>query len=161
MKSYLLSVVALRYGLPGKDLGTLHGEDWLVWEPGTWHAPPRAGNTLLASPTALTPTTGEALAIPLERKVEVVVGRDPKSTISINDGTLSAAHLTLQVVSGKWTVKDLGSRNGTKLDGLPLSPKLPLPINSGARIQAGDVMLTFYSPEGMRERLTRFLAEAR
>jgi pSer/pThr/pTyr-binding forkhead associated (FHA) protein len=161
VKSYLLSVVALRYGLPGKDLAKLHVEDWLVWEPGTWKAPPRAGNTLLASPNSLTPANGEALAIPLERKIEVVVGRDPKSQIAINDGTLSASHLVLAVVSGKWTVKDLGSRNGTKLDGLALTPKLPLPIESGARIQAGDVMLTFYSPEGMRQRLEKFLAETR
>jgi pSer/pThr/pTyr-binding forkhead associated (FHA) protein len=162
LKSYLLSVLAIRFGLPGKDLSQLHGEEWLVWEPGTWHAPPRSGATLVASPSTLQPpTAGEALVIPLDRKSEFVLGRDPGSQIAINDGTLSATHLVLSVLGNIWTIKDLASRNGTKLDGTRLMPKLALPLQSGARIQAGDVMITFYSPEGMRGRLASFLEQAK
>ena len=151
----MLSVLALRYGRPGaQQVEELNSCDWVVWEPGAWHAP-RTHDTLVAEGVRhAQPTEGEALAIPLERAgKELLVGRDPKAQIPINDATLSAIHLALVPGDVGWAVRDLGSRNGTKVNGLKLAPQLPFPLRNGAQIDAGGVRLTFYTTEGMRSRL--------
>ena len=160
LKNYRVSVLALRYGAPdGSALHRLHGEEWLVWEPGTWHAPPRSGDTLVESSQApLQLNQSEPLAFPLARGAkEIVVGRSPKSSIAVNDGTLSGSHFVLSSEEGIWTIKDLGSSNGTELDGQQAPANLAMPLRSGMQIRAGEVTLTFYSSDGMLERLQAFL----
>lgn len=70
----------------------------------------------------------------------------------VDDGTLSRAHLLLRVQDGRWTVEDLRSSNGTRVDGAALDGK-PIPIEPGARIEAGSVRLTFYDAKGLYLRL--------
>jgi hypothetical protein len=152
----MLSVLVLRFARSGgRPLDELHPDEWLVWEPGTWHVPRTQDTLVAAGGTSNAAAGGEALAIPLERTgPEVVLGRDPKAGIQINDATLSALHLALVPAAGGWSVRDLGSRNGTRVDGLKLAPQLLFPLKPGAQIEAGTVRLTYYSGEAMRERLT-------
>ena len=160
LKNYRVSVLALRYGAPdGSALHRLHAEEWIVWEPGMWHAPPRSGDTLVESSQApLQLAQSEPLAFPLARgATEIVVGRSPKSAIAVNDGTLSAAHFALSMEDQRWVIRDLGSSNGTELDGHPAPANLALPLRNGMQIRAGEVTLTFYSAEGMLGRLQAFL----
>jgi pSer/pThr/pTyr-binding forkhead associated (FHA) protein len=55
--------------------------------------------------------------------------------------------------SSRWTVRDVGSKNGTWLDEVPLSPGEPRLLSNGARILAAHVCLTFYEPIGLLGRL--------
>jgi pSer/pThr/pTyr-binding forkhead associated (FHA) protein len=82
----------------------------------------------------------------------VVIGR-AQSDFDVNDATVSLKHLTLADDGYRWTVADLNSRNGSKLDGLRLGEKHE-PLFNGAEIAIGSVRLTYYLPNGMFERLT-------
>ena len=55
---------------------------------------------------------------------EHLVGRAPNCSLRINERYVSAQHAVVRWVDGHWEVKDLGSRNGTFVD--------------GSRIKAGD-----------------------
>jgi len=158
MKSYLLSTLATQLATGGvKGFSTMHPHDWLVWEPGAWRPPNRT--TLVMAGGAIDPSkAGEALALALEPKKgapgQVTLGRGDDCVITINDGTLSQLHLTfMQTSEGGWTVRDAGSKNGSKLDGLKLEPGQPWPLRSGARIQAAQVSFTYYNPDGLVSRL--------
>ncbi|MHB8873703.1 MAG: FHA domain-containing protein [Myxococcaceae bacterium] len=158
MKSYLLSTLTAR--LAGGDVETFraaHPHDWLIWEPGAWR-PPNRTTLIVASGVSDPNKTGEALALAMEPKKgepgQVTLGRGDDCAITINDGTLSQLHLTfMKTPEGTWTIRDAGSKNGSKLDGLKLEPGQPWPMRSGARIQAAQVQFTFLSPEGLVSRL--------
>ncbi|MBC8070551.1 MAG: sigma 54-interacting transcriptional regulator [Deltaproteobacteria bacterium] len=47
----------------------------------------------------------------------LVIGRDAQATLAIDDARLSRAHAQIGWVRGTWQVVDLGSRNGTSIDG--------------------------------------------
>jgi len=159
LTSYLLSWLAKRSA--GADL-TSHTQrypgDWLVWEPGHWHPPPKAGSTLSAGGPSLTPLpAGEALAIALEPtpgRPSLTLGRGAENDIVIDDATLSRTHLVLsRAEGGGWTVGDAGSSNGSFLDGRRLEPGRPEPVVDGSRVKAGSVRLTFHDAGGLYLRL--------
>lgn len=52
---------------------------------------------------------------------DVIVGRDPDCECILNDGTISARHVHFTYHHNQWWVEDLGSRNGTSLNGAPLT----------------------------------------
>ena len=73
---------------------------------------------------------------------ENVLGRDVSASVSIDDGTVSRRHARITIASGSATIEDLGSKNGTFLNGKRLGTG-PLPLAGGAHIQMGSVFLTF------------------
>jgi hypothetical protein len=52
----------------------------------------------------------------------------------------------------RWTVRDAGSRNGTKVDGAAAGTA-SVPLTPGAHLEAGAVRLTFYDGAGLYLRL--------
>lgn len=54
------------------------------------------------------------------REGEYMVGRAPEADIRLEDYTVSHYHARIVVTSGRTTVQDLGSLNGSKLDDQPL-----------------------------------------
>lgn len=58
--------------------------------------------------------------IPLLKKT-LTVGRRESSDIVLRFPTVSGAHCELAVEEGIWVVKDLGSSNGTKVNGVRVS----------------------------------------
>ncbi len=158
MKSYLLSALA-KQSVAGHDPFLAHHRtDWLVWEPGQWKAPRPQTLVLGASrdlePLPATAKGAEALAIVLADQARVTVGRAPEADVCINDGTLSGLHLSLwKTSSGLWEAEDLGSTNGTTLEGLALRPSVRLALRNGSVLKAGQVVLTFQTAEGLWKRL--------
>jgi DNA segregation ATPase FtsK/SpoIIIE, S-DNA-T family len=72
-----------------------------------------------------------------------VVGRDEACAVCLEDPSLSSRHLRLQVgEGGEVTVEDLGSRNGTRLEGATLAVEEPQPVPLGSVISAGRSQLT-------------------
>ena len=69
-----------------------------------------------------------------------VIGRSPRtSTFVIEDGTLSRRHARLFSESGAVYVEDLGSTNGTRVNGRALGEREPCAIRHGDRVELGAV----------------------
>lgn len=87
-----------------------------------------------------------ALKIPGASLVEpagAVVGRSPAdATFVINHEQVSRRHFRLALVAQRVTVEDLGSTNGTSVDGARLAPGDAVPLADGNRLALGDLHLT-------------------
>ena len=76
---------------------------------------------------------------------EVEIGRAVKSAIAIPDPTVSRSHLLLRKSAAGWTARDLGSGNGTVLNGERILEETPL--SEGDVLALGDTQFSFYSSE--------------
>jgi len=78
------------------------------------------------------PLTGERLSI----------GRSSAAELCFpEDAGLSRQHFAFESEGENWTVRDLGSKNGTFVNNIPLKAKLIL--NPGDRITAGHLVIVF------------------
>jgi pSer/pThr/pTyr-binding forkhead associated (FHA) protein len=71
------------------------------------------------------------------------VGRHPDADIFLDDVTVSRRHAEFLRSGTNFEVKDLGSLNGTYLDGNRISGTIAL--YDGAEVQVGKFRLTFYA----------------
>lgn len=103
---------------------------------------PEPGRTGPLAALALTagPRYGEELPIP---KPIVTVGRSAASDLVIDDDSVSASHARLEWDLGAWRITDLGSVNGTAVEGIKLAPNIPTPLPYGATVRVGGVKLQF------------------
>ncbi|HET9452321.1 MAG TPA: FHA domain-containing protein [Aggregicoccus sp.] len=85
------------------------------------------------------PRAGEALSLP--EAEELVVGRAAESPIAIPDTSVSRRHALLRWVGGGWAVSDLGSGNGTLVNGEPVEEERAL-ANEDV-LTLGDTELRF------------------
>ena len=95
------------------------------------------------------------VTLPDER--ETVVGRDPECDAVLDDDRVSRRHARLIPGSSGWSIVDLGSKNGTLVDGMP--PAGPLRerswISFGGLIARFDALPAGAEPADA-ERLRRF-----
>jgi hypothetical protein len=75
--------------------------------------------------------------IPLHR--DTTIGAAPDNRLVLTDPFVSAHHARMRWTGTGWTVEDLGSRNGTLLDGRPCPPHQPQDAAIGARLTLGDL----------------------
>lgn len=68
-----------------------------------------------------------------------LLGRDPENTIVLSDASASGRHARLSRQNGTWWLEDLGSKNGTSLNELPLSK--PASLANGDIIGIGNIRL--------------------
>jgi len=96
---------------------------------------------------ALVAYAGAALGrvFPLSAE-EVVVGRAPDSGITLLDGEVSRHHARLWVEAGRVHLEDLGSTNGTRLNGETVHA--PVEVRAGDRLAMGGhvLKLVFLDP---------------
>lgn len=78
----------------------------------------------------------------LESEV-ITVGRDPANDITINDPEVSRYHMRLLWQDGTFAIEDLGSTNGTLIDGERLGSG-PIPLRGGKTILLGDAIVLSY-----------------
>jgi DNA-binding winged helix-turn-helix (wHTH) protein len=71
-----------------------------------------------------------------------LLGRHPASVIRIDSATVSRHHASLRVTSGEAILTDLGSRNGTFVQGKRI--EAPTPLSDGDEIRLGTVAMAFY-----------------
>lgn len=69
------------------------------------------------------------------------IGRSRENDIILEDSSVSRRHAVIDITEGGASISDLGSRNGTKLDGRKIEQ--PLPLTHEARIQMGLYELKF------------------
>jgi DNA-binding NtrC family response regulator len=72
---------------------------------------------------------------------EIFIGRSPSCTIALEDAKVSRKHVRLVIEGGVARVADLGSRNGTLVNGEKLEGELDL--LPGDRLQVGDSTILF------------------
>jgi Inner membrane component of T3SS, cytoplasmic domain len=80
---------------------------------------------------------------PLDRE-QVRVGRDPAADLPLKGTAVSWHHALLTRSGGRWFVRDLGSTNGTLVDGARISQ--PTEVGPGAHIAVGEFGLRFEGP---------------
>ncbi len=73
---------------------------------------------------------------------QLVIGRDTSSAIAINDAEVSRKHARLTYQGGKYVIEDLGSTNGTFVNGQRLVS--PVVLKSGDVISLGEQIVLLY-----------------
>lgn len=81
---------------------------------------------------------GEQRLWPLE-SAPMRLGRGSGNAVQLLDATVSKEHAEILHVDGRWSIRDLGSRNGTRVNGREATS--PIAVNAGDRIEIGHVVL--------------------
>jgi hypothetical protein len=117
------------------------------------------------------PTDGPT-ARPLERVIivcryPILVGRGPDMDVPIWDRSVSRRHAEIDWRDDVWSVRDLESTNGTRVDGSPLGPSEVRPLSPGDRIDLGFYarltvrsLLPVLHPNGVGGEIQRLLSWA-
>jgi len=87
------------------------------------------------------PTVGEKY--PLDAQ-EVSIGRDAVNSIAINDAEVSRRHARLELRGSAYVIQDLGSTNGTFINGTRISGMQVL--NPGDTVAFGEGIVLVYEP---------------
>lgn len=72
---------------------------------------------------------------------ENVVGRDAAADVVVASSTVSRRHAIITIDGDAATLTDLGSKNGTRLDGRAVDGSVPLP--DGAALRFGAIEMTY------------------
>jgi DNA-binding winged helix-turn-helix (wHTH) protein len=71
---------------------------------------------------------------------ETIIGRDPGAAVFLDDKSVSRRHARIVISGSAATLQDLGSKNGTELQGAKVHS--PLPLSDGDKILVGSVPLS-------------------
>ena len=84
---------------------------------------------------------GQGKSFKLEPGKEYFVGRHSIDDILIDDQNISRNHFKIQVKGDKYFITDMGSKNGTFVDGRDLSPNIETEVKEGVPIVVGMTIL--------------------
>jgi hypothetical protein len=89
----------------------------------------------------------QGLALPPPGSPTVRIGRGPGATLRLADLSVSRFHAELRPVEDGWLLRDLGSMNGTHLNGLRITT--PVKVRPGDHIRFGAITyhLTWTDPQ--------------
>jgi pSer/pThr/pTyr-binding forkhead associated (FHA) protein len=82
-------------------------------------------------------------------QTKLVIGRDARADIPINNQVVSRLHAVISHDRGKFTVEDLHSKNGTLLNGKYL-PSKPVRLSHGDEIHIGKIVVLFQDYQTQR-----------
>jgi putative serine protease PepD len=102
--------------------------------------PPVEGATVMwetQEPLCLVRADGQRFAVTHSLRL----GRDPGCELVLDDRSASHQHARIDLVAGQASVIDLGSSNGTWVNGQRISG--PHPLKHGDHLQVGDTLFTF------------------
>ena len=69
----------------------------------------------------------------------ITIGRLPENFLQIDDISVSSQHGTLTLVDGDYVYRDIGSTNGSRLNGQDLQPDTDHRLQDGDRLRLGKV----------------------
>jgi len=108
-------------------------------------APPPSSPPTASKPATIVRLTTDDRTITLQDGTHVI-GRDPDAAVWIDSAVVSRRHARLAVRDGRVTVEDLGSRNGTFVNGARLTGASPLV--HGDEIRLGTLRLVVHVSTG-------------
>jgi serine phosphatase RsbU (regulator of sigma subunit) len=76
-----------------------------------------------------------------DRSAVAIIGRGAAVSIALTDASVSRRHAQLAFTNGAWTVQDIGSFNGTFVNGRRIAQ--PSPLANGDALRIGSVQCTF------------------
>ncbi len=79
---------------------------------------------------------------------KVTIGRAPENDLVIDHPSVSRRHAQLSVKTGELLIEDLGSSNGTFLDGVRLQVGAPRALPASAALRLGEVRVAAIVPGG-------------
>jgi hypothetical protein len=79
--------------------------------------------------------TPAPLVLPAGPQLRFTIGREPACDLTLADETVSRLHASLIRHEGNWLLDDLGSTNGTRLNGWRVTA--PTPVAPGDRVSFG------------------------
>ena len=95
---------------------------------------------------------GAALqVVQLPRAGLLEIGRSSGCDVVVDSGTVSRHHADIEVTGGVVTLTDVGSSNGTTLDGRRLTPNQPVPLAIGVPFLIGSVTMMVQTRTGSRQ----------
>jgi pSer/pThr/pTyr-binding forkhead associated (FHA) protein len=100
--------------------------------------------------------SGEKLEY-LINKHDVEIGKAPHNHITLTDPTVSNTHAIVTTREAGFTIVDLGSRNGTFVNGERLGSQA-ITLRHGDKIQLGQTVLTFRNPGETAANITAVLS---
>jgi hypothetical protein len=71
------------------------------------------------------------------------IGRDDDAAVRVRERSVSRRHADVAHDDGAWSIVDVGSENGTGVNGMPLLSGEPHALRSGDVVQLADVVLLF------------------
>jgi pSer/pThr/pTyr-binding forkhead associated (FHA) protein len=90
------------------------------------------------------PTPG--VTFPLDGE-QLTIGRDSSNAVAINDAEVSRKHSRLSFQGGKYVIEDLGSTNGTFVNGQRLAG--PVVLKAGDVVSLGEQIVLMYDAINM------------
>lgn len=155
MSRFLLAELARKVAA-SKSFDAFYAEhpcDWLEWDTSVWrpakHRSERTVDSIGTGPETGAPLLYLTLTAPKDG-AECTLGRSTRCDVSLNESTLSARHLAFKRGADGWAVEDLGSSNGSTLDGKPLFPPGEArAMEDGHVLTAGDLRLTFRTAKSL------------
>ncbi|AGC46176.1 FHA domain-containing protein [Myxococcus stipitatus DSM 14675] len=90
----------------------------------------------------------------------VTVGRTGNNDVVLDDSSVSRFHawLARDESQAKFLLTDAGSKNGSWLGGVRLTPRKAVSVEDGVRMRFGQVELVFYTPSGFVRMLAARMA---
>lgn len=110
-----------------------------------WRSAPVAQPTQGVTPHLVVTNSGQNTIIlpgqiyPLETLT--TIGRGDDNAIILDDTFVSTNHASLALRDDGWWIEDLGSRNGTYVNGKQLPRGQPVPLRYGNEIQIGNIVM--------------------
>lgn len=77
------------------------------------------------------------LTLPAGSQTRFTIGRETACDMTLADETVSRWHASLERAAGRWMLADLGSMNGTRLNGWRV--RAPMPVRPGDMVSFGAV----------------------
>ena len=91
---------------------------------------------------------GPSLGALLPLEGATTLGREPTSDYVIGDAAMSRRHCTIEHRDTGWVIRDLDSRNGTMVNGVPIRAQA---LADGDQIRVGDSVFFFFAAGAMRD----------
>ncbi len=109
---------------------------------------PLGGSAAQATAAAIPPATLEVVSDTTLRSVSIGrvpwrIGRGPSNDLVLSDSGVSRTHAEVVYADGGYTIRDVGSSNGTFVDGARTETAR---LRTGAKIEVGHALLRFVQP---------------
>ena len=92
----------------------------------------------------------QGLNVPLPEDRPLLVGRR-EGDIVLEDPMVSSRHLQISLMDGVWLLQDLGSTNGTQVDGRLVRE---VPLGPGSEITVGSTRMVLFMASEMENELS-------